>query len=236
MRINDVDDWVRSVAHVVERFYPTAPAKATGLPLGAVFRQLVGLAHIGWLELAYEVQCNKCSVSIAVERIADPTILYEREYACYLCGAEVEVAAENVFPIFFVRGEWSDGLKKTPAASGRRVYPAGGTPIPLEGLNRIEKIKWSDIVARQEDMEALRKLASLSPYVEQLVKELDGELPLHRAERQNRLAFAKELGETVNEWMDVVLKVGATAAPYVAMFQPTVRDALEHILKALGLG
>lgn len=137
MGINEVDEWVRSVSGILERFYPTAAAKATGLPLGAVFRQLVGLTHIGWLELVYEVRCNECNFTLALEHVLDPTELYEKEYSCHICGDDIEVTAENVYPVFFVRAEWSDTLKKPTPPMGGRSIPLAANPHPSSRLDLI---------------------------------------------------------------------------------------------------
>jgi len=235
MRINDVDDWVQSVGLIVDRFYPMAAAKATGLPLVAVFRQLVGLSHIGWLELAYEVRCNACNVSIAIEKVVDPTTLYENDYSCHLCGDEVEITAENVFPIFLVREEWSSGLKKAPAANGRITSPIGGEPASLGHLNLDTGIRWSDALLPGEHIETLREIARISPEIKKLVDVLEGKFPGNSGERRSKLATIKEIGETADVWADVFMKAGVAAAPYILASWPAVQASILRALSAIGV-
>lgn len=227
MGINEVDEWVRSVSGILERFYPTAAAKATGLPLGAVFRQLVGLTHIGWLELVYEVRCNECNFTLALEHVLDPTELYEKEYSCHICGDDIEVTAENVYPVFFVRAEWSDTLKKTHAANGRKIYPVGGESAPIEQIG----LDWIDYVLAPSEIQTLKELVPTVPEVKSALVELEGAIPRDRAEKKDRLRRAKEWGETLHVWVKLYKDAGiGTAVPVAVAKAPEIIAALEKLL------
>src|SRR5690606_37264402 len=99
-----------------------------------------------------------------------------------------------------------------------------------------EETRWSDAVLRKEDIEMLRELAQVSPEIRRLVTALDGKFPLQLAERRSRLAVIREVGETLNEWADVIKKVSFSAAPYVISNWPAVQASVERALAALVLG
>lgn len=104
MSDQDIHQWVRDLqSRPVERFYPSAAAKATGVPLPEAFRQLLGLVNVGCLRLAYEVRCPQCGQVLDVQEVPAPTSLYEQTFSCEICGQDIEVTADNTFPVFFVK-------------------------------------------------------------------------------------------------------------------------------------
>lgn len=202
MDVHDVERWVQDFCHVVERFYPTAVAKDTGLPLDLVFRQLIGLSHIGWLDVAYEVCCEACSHPVKLVRTKDPTTLYEPDVLCELCGHEFEVTARHVFPVFFVNNQWREHQKKVPTARRDRVSSTGGRASLAEVSSGGESVTWAETLFPPDEYATLQESAKTDERIRELLDRLE-RIPQSLEEKRSRVSELKEFGEMILVWTKV---------------------------------
>lgn len=125
----DVDDWIDEIAALkVKRFYPTAVAKDTSLPLKEVFQYLLEAVKEGKLNLLWEIRCPnlECVRSI----MFSPEKMVSGEITCPVCGELIEITPDIVFPVFEVTNAYKERMtqkknKKTRIAfSMARAYKA----------------------------------------------------------------------------------------------------------------
>lgn len=132
--IRDVDDWVDVAAGLpIETFYPSAVAKATGIPLPAVFERLLFLARDERIILRYQVRCPSydCVRTIeTLDRFPDNVPLMGK---CDVCGEEFEVRFDMIFPVFGFTPEYRERIRSKKKLQTRLVkypeekfYPASG--------------------------------------------------------------------------------------------------------------
>lgn len=101
----DVDDWISEIASTpVYRFYPTAVAKDTSLPLDEVFLYLLEAVKDERLFLYWEIRCPnlECVRSICI----NPVKINSGEITCNICGEEIEITPDIVFPIFEITPDY----------------------------------------------------------------------------------------------------------------------------------
>jgi len=94
--------------HMIKRFYPTIIAKRSGMPLDKVFKYLMDFVDDGMLILKWEIRCSDYNCARTVRTVSkipkDGTIV-----DC-ICGDEVEVTIDNVFPVFEVSLDYRDSI------------------------------------------------------------------------------------------------------------------------------
>lgn len=111
-----VDDWVEEMATIaIEKFYPTAVAKDTGLPLQNVFERLLHLVKDGRLLLLWEIRCPNYECVRNIITTGDPSQFLNRFIECNTCGEEIEVTPDIIFPVLKVTPEYKERVlqKKT---------------------------------------------------------------------------------------------------------------------------
>lgn len=105
-----VNTWVQDVAETpVSKFYPTAVAKATDLPLDEVFSHLLSLVDNGTLSMKWQVICPRCFTTLETyDRFPD----FEHTLYCN-CGNQIEeVSIDMVFPIFEFNNDYKKYIKE----------------------------------------------------------------------------------------------------------------------------
>ena len=111
MSIWDVDRRVDDLAtSMVTKFYPSAMAKMTGLPLPIVFERLLQLVSDGRLCLEFQVICPHCSHT--VRTIDTQEQLLSHELMCDRCGETFWVNEDCLFPVFRVTPSYKEDVKK----------------------------------------------------------------------------------------------------------------------------
>ncbi|WP_058830691.1 hypothetical protein [Paenibacillus polymyxa] len=111
----DVDDWVENAASLpVRRFYPSAVANFTGLPLEQVFTRLLHLVQGGALVLLYEIRCPEYDCARTVKTVSDKELL-KFDFECDIHG-EFEVTPGMIFPVF----EFNPEFKKRMISKKKR--------------------------------------------------------------------------------------------------------------------
>jgi len=116
----DVEEWINEVASMpIRRFYPTAVAKTTGLPLDLVFEFLLDAVNSGKLNLLWEVRCPnlECIREITIE----PEKVTSGYISCPTCGEDIEISPDIVYPVFEVTPEYKERMreKKTQKTHGK---------------------------------------------------------------------------------------------------------------------
>ncbi|MFM9278039.1 hypothetical protein [Paenibacillus jiagnxiensis] len=95
----EIDDWVEIAATLpIKRFYPSAVAKATGIPLDQVFNRLLHLVKGEALILLYEIRCPEYDCVRTVGTIEN---LNTVDYLGH-CGihGSFELSPDSIFPVF----------------------------------------------------------------------------------------------------------------------------------------
>jgi len=106
----DIDDAVADIAASrIIRFYPTYVAKVTGLPLSEVFERLLMLAKDGKLQLRWEIRCPRDGCARAVEIVDSMPSLSDIVMEC-VCGEDIDVTGDLVFPVFEVCSDYKERL------------------------------------------------------------------------------------------------------------------------------
>lgn len=109
----DVDDWVNEMSALpIKGFYPTAVAKDTGLPLQIVFERLLRLTEDGKLQLQWEVRCPNYECIRNIETVDDPSVIIGKIINCNLCGEEIEVTPDLVFPCFKINPVYKERIRQ----------------------------------------------------------------------------------------------------------------------------
>lgn len=211
----DVHDWVYGLRTLpIQRFYPMAAVKATGLSLPEVWEELNKLVYAGWLSLLYEVRCPDCATSIRIVATNDPTSLYEEEASCTLCGHDCEISAECIFPLFQINDEWRAGGKKEPAVTGSAISTSGGA-VSLAEM-RLAQISLVDLLPPNEaavlrkqldDIVSESKTAlELKPMVEDLSR-----IPRNKSERKAVIERLRQFAKDT----DAIWRFGKSWVPWL---------------------
>lgn len=109
----DVDDWVDGMASLpVKRFYPTAVAKDTALPLKDAFDRLLQLVIDQKLLLFWEVRCPNYECSRTINVVQDPNEVIGETIHCGICGEEIEITTGLVFPIFELSPDYKERMRQ----------------------------------------------------------------------------------------------------------------------------
>ncbi|CEP67906.1 Uncharacterized [Moorella glycerini] len=118
----DVDEWVRSISSLpIVSFYPTAVAKATGLPLTDVFNRLLYLVNDGKLRLLWEIRCPNYDCVRTLEIVDDPKKIIGKSIYCTSCGEEIEeISSDNIFPAFQISPEYKARVIKKKRLTAER--------------------------------------------------------------------------------------------------------------------
>ncbi|MGA3677835.1 hypothetical protein [Lysinibacillus agricola] len=131
-----IDEFLEALSlNRVDRFYPSALSKYLNVTPGEAFNLLLERAgNEDQLILLWEIRCSECYRTIEVSK--EPM---HEEYDC-MCGEEVEISQNNLFPVFKINPIFKDYLKKKTkdghATKPNYVQPAnlGGSQIALEKL------------------------------------------------------------------------------------------------------
>lgn len=108
---HEIYNWIDRIAIMpVKYFYPSATAKDTSLPIQEVFECLLDAVNEKMLNIYWEIRCPNlaCVRTISI----DPYKNTSGYVICPICGEEIEISPEIVFPIFEVSPEYKEYLKK----------------------------------------------------------------------------------------------------------------------------
>lgn len=95
----------------VEGFYPTYVVKRTGLPFDSVFNYLLDLVKVGKLILKWEVHCVNYGCDTTIKELDSPPTCFGEIIDCNVCGEEIELTANNLFPKFILDKEYKADRK-----------------------------------------------------------------------------------------------------------------------------
>ncbi|QYY44801.1 hypothetical protein ACKE5C_19020 (plasmid) [Aneurinibacillus thermoaerophilus] len=141
--LEEVDVFVNRVANSqVKHFYPTAAAKYTGLPLHLVFERLLKLVDSKKLVLKWEIRCPSygCGRTVdTTDKLADKV---GEELQC-VCGEDIEVITDIIFPVFELNPEYKEHIKKkgssrTLVLREKRIT-SPGTPVSLSSKELVSQ-------------------------------------------------------------------------------------------------
>lgn len=121
----DVNDWIDDIAALkVKKFYPTAVARDTSLPLKEVFEYLLEAVKDGKLNLFWEIRCPNLECIRTIE------ISPEKDIAggivCPLCGELIEITPDIIFPVFEVTDEYKERIKQKKTGKLRIAFSGAG--------------------------------------------------------------------------------------------------------------
>ncbi len=107
-----IEKFIETIAFsAIKRFYPTAVAKHTGIPVDEVFQLLLEMCESGQLKLVWEVRCpgyNCARTLVTFTTKENPPV----EYFCSTCGENIEIDNSNIFPAFEVAEEFRDYIRE----------------------------------------------------------------------------------------------------------------------------
>ncbi|OPX85533.1 MAG: hypothetical protein A4E53_03527 [Pelotomaculum sp. PtaB.Bin104] len=117
----DVDDWITEAAATpIYRFYPTSVAKDTSLSLEETFTYLLEAVKDNRLKLYWEIRCPnlECVRSISVS----PDKIISGNVTCSICGEEIKITPDIVFPIFEITPEYKARISQKKTKKNRVVF------------------------------------------------------------------------------------------------------------------
>lgn len=130
----DVDDWVDGMASLpVKRFYPTAVAQDTALPLKVAFDRLLQLVKDQKLLLLWEVRCPNYECIRTINVVRDPYQVIGETINCNICGEEIEITPDLVFPVFELNPDYKERIRQKKTNRVGPVFAASRalrTPVP----------------------------------------------------------------------------------------------------------
>lgn len=121
----DVNEWIDEVAaSPVYRFYPTSVTKDTSLPLDEVFGYLLEAVKDGRLNLYWEIRCTnlECVRSVSI----NPDKAETGDVTCSICGEEIDITPDIVFPIFEITPEYRDRMSEKKTKKNRVAFSMSG--------------------------------------------------------------------------------------------------------------
>lgn len=117
----DVNDWIDEISSMpIKRFYPTAVAKDTKLPIDEAYEYLMDAVDSRKLNLLWEIRCPnlECirALSISPEKITSG------EISCPICGMEIIIAPDIVYPVFEISPEYKARIKQKKTQKHRIAF------------------------------------------------------------------------------------------------------------------
>lgn len=163
-----VDKWVeRKAQGLTKKFYPTALLQDIELPLNVVFQRLLELASDRKLILQFEIRCPNYSCVRTIDTFT--TTPKQSEYTC-LCGEDIEVTPDILFPVF----EFTDEFKQY-ARSIRREDVKKKSSHTKPGVSEIP-LSHNGLFTP----ESLAILAQINPEIARIIRP---EIHLHYTEK-----------------------------------------------------
>ena len=107
-----IDNYIEKLANsgIVRSFYPNAINKALDIPLTPVLERLNRLVEDEILDLRFEIRCHEGSHVIDI--VNDYSKYLNEEVYCVFCGEDVYIDLYNISPIYYIREEYKEYLKK----------------------------------------------------------------------------------------------------------------------------
>lgn len=112
-----IDSYVGKLAKsgIVQSFYPNAICKAFRMSLTSVLKRLDRLVDDEILELKYEIRCHEGSDIVNI--VDDYSKYINREVYCEHCSDYVYIDLSNIIPIYFIKEDYKNYLKKKKKTS-----------------------------------------------------------------------------------------------------------------------
>ena len=95
----------------MESFYPQTLSRKLNIPLDLVLIELAKLEESGLVQLKYEVKHNEACVESTLCIVDDCQDLINTEYLCDLCGENITITYNDIYPLYFITDEYKKYLK-----------------------------------------------------------------------------------------------------------------------------
>lgn len=96
----------------INKFYPQTISRNIGIPLDLVLIELTKLVDDGLILLKYEIRCDEDS-DLSTLCVVDNYIdLLNTKKFCEVCGNEIEISYNNIYPIYYIKDEYKEYIKK----------------------------------------------------------------------------------------------------------------------------
>lgn len=107
-----IDSYIERLSNsgIIKSFYPNAITKALDIPLTPTLERLNRLVEDEVLELKFEIRCHEGSHVIDI--LNDYSKYLDKEVYCIYCGEYVYIDMSNISPIYYIREEYKEYLKK----------------------------------------------------------------------------------------------------------------------------
>lgn len=108
----EIEDYVKEIAKKarIEAFYPQTISRKLNIPIDIVLIELASLKEDGRIELKYEIKCLEDLNTI--KTVDDYNKLIGEKVFCEMCGREIEINYNNIYPIFYINNEYREYIKK----------------------------------------------------------------------------------------------------------------------------
>ncbi len=108
----EIEDYVEEMAKNPRKdaFYPQTVSRKLNIPLDIVLLELSRLRDDGKIDLKYEIRCLEDLNTIIT--VDDYNSLLEKELFCEMCGKEINITYNHVYPIFYINNEYKEHVKK----------------------------------------------------------------------------------------------------------------------------
>jgi hypothetical protein len=119
--INDkISNYIEELAKsaTVASFYPNAIRKSLDVPLTPVLEKLNKLVDDDILELQFEIRCNEGAHIIDI--VHDCSKYLGKKQYCMFCDEDIYVDLSNVSPIYYIKSDYREYLKKKRKKSDGR--------------------------------------------------------------------------------------------------------------------
>lgn len=107
-----IEDYVELMAGKsrIRAFYPQTVSRKLNIPTDIVLLELYKLVDKGKLELKYEIRC--LIDSNMIDTVSDYKEIINKTMFCEICGKDIEVEYNNIYPIFYFNKEYREYIKK----------------------------------------------------------------------------------------------------------------------------
>lgn len=108
----EIEDYVKEIASKarIQAFYPQTISRKLNIPIDIVLIKLSELKEDGRIELKYEIKCLEDLNTIETVDYYD-RLIGEKVF-CEICGEEIEINYNNIYPIFYINNEYREYIKK----------------------------------------------------------------------------------------------------------------------------
>ncbi|MDF2610057.1 MAG: hypothetical protein K0R92_1531 [Lachnospiraceae bacterium] len=107
-----IKDYIEYLARKsrVNYFYPQTISRKLYIPIDLIVIELSKLVNDGVIELRYEIRCSD-DLNI-IDTLDNYDDLFNKKVHCEICGDEIEISYNNIYPVYYINPTYKDYVKK----------------------------------------------------------------------------------------------------------------------------